>query len=118
MGFDGPGLWGFGWFGHAVGVIVYGLFSFLVLLIIATLIFLLVRFLLVATKAAQLYVAKNSPPRPVAPVATTTAPAAAPTTTTAPATKPATAAKPATAPKPPTAAKPATKPRTPKTPPV
>jgi hypothetical protein len=84
MDFDGYG-WGFGPFAHIVGAIVYGLFSLFVILVVIATLFLLVRFLLVATKAAQIYVAKNSPPRPVAPEPTTgptrTAPdAAAPTT--------------------------------------
>ena len=89
-----PGIWGFGWFGHAIGAIVGALFSFFIFLLIIGLLFLFVRFLLVVTKAAHIYIAKNSPPRPVAPAAAATPP----TTVTRPA--------------------PATKPRTPKTPPA
>jgi predicted lipid-binding transport protein (Tim44 family) len=107
---DGPGM-GFGPFAHILMTILSGVAFLVSFAIVAGLLFLLVRFLLVATQAAQIYVAKNRPATPVAP--TTTAPAA-----TAPAsTKPATVApaKPTTAPAP---VKPATAPRTPKTPPA
>ena len=108
MDFDGYG-WGYGPFGHVVGAIVYGLFCLFMILVIVGILFLLVRFLLVATKAAQLYVTKNSAAKPVAPSAAAT--------TTVPLTRPAPAAKPASA-VPAAAAEPATKPRIPKTPPT
>lgn len=55
--FDGPG-WGFG-IGAALSGILGTLFSLLVLVVAVALIFLLVRFLLIATKAAQLYIAQH-----------------------------------------------------------
>jgi predicted lipid-binding transport protein (Tim44 family) len=130
---------GFGWgFGHGLmGVFVNIVGAFLWIICASVLIgvlFLLVRFLLVGTRAAQLYVAKHEPPRPVAPAAppaapaaasgpdavpTTAASAAAPTARSAPAAKPASAAKPVTrstpAVKPPTRPAPNV-PRTPKKP--
>ena len=61
-----------------IGALVYALFALLVLVVVVGLIFLLVRFLLVATRAAQLYVAEHEPARPVAPACCTpAAPAAA-----------------------------------------
>lgn len=98
MGFDGYGPFG-GGFGHVVFTILGGLFSLFMFLVAIALIFLLVRFLLVATKAAQIYVAKNSPAAPAKPAATTPATAASTTTATKPVAKPVT--KPRT-PKPPT----------------
>ncbi len=79
---------GFGpfvWFGHFFGMAVMGIFCLVAFAIAIGLIFLLVRFLLVATTAAQLYISKNAP---------------AATSTTSAATKPATtaAAKPPTKP--------------------
>ncbi|MEO7122500.1 MAG: hypothetical protein ABI400_05180, partial [Lacisediminihabitans sp.] len=62
---------GYGWGNNVAGLlatIVSGLFALLILVIVVGLIFLLVRFLLVATRAAQLYVAEHEPPRPVTPV--------------------------------------------------
>ena len=59
MNFDGPGP--FAPFAHFAMMIVGGLLWLFMLLVVIALIFLLVRFLLVATKAAQIYVAKNSP---------------------------------------------------------
>lgn len=83
----GAGVLGF--FGFAI----WGFFSLLSLAIAIGLIFLLVRFLLVATRAAQLYVAKNEPPKPpAAPRPTPTAPR-----TSAAATPPVTPASPTTA---------------------
>ena len=60
-----PGMYdmGAGFLGLA-GLVVWGFFSLLALAVVIGLIFLLVRFLLVATRAAQLYVANNEPPRP------------------------------------------------------
>ena len=86
-GFDGPP------FGHLIFTIIGGLVWLIALAITIAVLVLLIRFLLVATKAAQVYVARNAPVEP-SPAAT---PAAAPTTPAAP---------------------PATKPRTPKAPPT
>jgi predicted lipid-binding transport protein (Tim44 family) len=104
-----PGIFGFGPFGHFIGAIVGGLLSLFLFLVVIGLLFLLVRFLLVATKAAHIYVAKNSPAAPPAatPRSGSAGPAYAPkpTTVVAPTTPVAT-----------TPPKPATKPRTPKPP--
>ena len=108
MNYDGPGIWG-GWLGHVVGTIIGGLLSLFALLVIAGLVFLLVRCLIVATRAAQIYVDRHAPAKPAEPVAPA---ASAPTPTTAPAPT----AKPAATPPP--ATKPAAKPRTPKAPPA
>ena len=51
---------GFGMFGGILESIIAGLFFLVCLVVIVGLLFLLVRFLLVATKAAEVYVAKNS----------------------------------------------------------
>jgi hypothetical protein len=83
-GFDGAP------FGHLIFTIIGGLVWLIALAITIAVLFLFIRFLLVATKAAQVYVARNTPVEPTA----------APST-------------PAT-----TAAPPATKPRTPKAPPA
>ena len=94
----------FTWIGHTLLTIVSGLFLLLGLLVAVAVVVLLVRFLLVATKAAQIYVAKNSAEthvEPVQPAATTVAETPPPAATV---TKP--------------VVKPATKPRTPKTPPT
>ncbi len=80
MDFYGPVGFG-GWVGHAVMTVVSGLFALASLLVVIGLLFLFVRFLLVATRAAHLYVAKNSPPAPA--VTTTTAPLATSTVVTA-----------------------------------
>jgi predicted lipid-binding transport protein (Tim44 family) len=102
MGYDGPGIWGLGWFGQLVSTIIGGLLALFALLVVAGLIFLLVRFLIVATRAAQLYVDNHGPAKPTAHAES----AAAPTTKPAPTTKAATTTAPAT------------KPRTPKAPPA
>jgi hypothetical protein len=72
---------GFGMFGGILESIIAGLFFLVCLVVIVGLLFILVRFLLVATKAAEVYVAKNSavvknspvvkdsPAQPVAPAA-------------------------------------------------
>lgn len=73
MGY-GPSI-GFGGFGHFIGAAVGGLLGYFLFLVGVALIFLLVRFLLAATKAAHIYIAKNSPPAVAGP-----ATAAAPTT--------------------------------------
>ena len=106
----GPGMGFHGAFGFLAGLISV-LFFLLCLAVVIGLIFLLVRFLLVGTRAAQLYVAQHEPAKPAATETIVTArPAAAPATTTAPAT----AAKPATTTKPATTSRP----RTPKAPPA
>lgn len=79
---DGPGP--IGWLGHLFGMAVMGILSLVVLVVIVGLIFLLVRFLLVGTTAAQLYISKNSPAKSQA---TTPAAAAAVKPTTKPAPK-------------------------------
>lgn len=60
MTFDGYG-WGFP-FGHIIMTVVSGLVSLFLILVLIGVLFLLVRFLLVATTAAKIYVARNSPP--------------------------------------------------------
>lgn len=94
----------FGWgFGHGLiaifANIVAGLAWILCLSVTIAVLFLLVRFLLVGTRAAQLYIAQHEPKRPVA---TGAASAAAPTAAAAPpaATAPAASAAPAAVSKP------------------
>lgn len=87
----GPGFDGLP-FGHLIVTIIGGLVWLIALAITIAVLFLFIRFLLVATKAAQVYVARNAP---VEPASAPTAPAAAPAATP-----------------------PATKPRTPKAPPA
>jgi predicted lipid-binding transport protein (Tim44 family) len=94
VNFDGPGP--FGGFAHFAMMIVGGLLWLFMLLVVIALIFLLVRFLLVATKAAQIYVAKNSPAVPTE--APKTAAASAPSAPTV--STPAAKAAPKAAPKP------------------
>jgi hypothetical protein len=100
MGYgDGP----FTWVGHTILAIVSGFFWLVGLLVFVAVVVLLVRFLLIGTKAAQIYVAKNSPEKlesheePAAAPATTTPAPAAPTTPTKPVTKPRTPKTPPTA---------------------
>lgn len=88
MLFDGPGM-GSGWLWYVLASVIGGLLCFFALLVVAALLFLFVRFLLVATHAAQLYVDEHAPRTP-------------PTGPPAPATRQA----------------PASKPRTPKAPPA
>jgi cytoskeletal protein RodZ len=80
---------GYGWgngFISVIGMFVCGVLAILAFAIAVGLIFLLVRFLLVATRAAQLYVAEHEPPRPMTPTAPATPAApAAPAAKTAPA---------------------------------
>src|SRR4051812_48485901 len=90
---------------HGLGLLVLGFIWIIVLAVIVAVLVLLVRFLLVATTAAKLYVAEHSP---AAAVVDAASPAAG-TTVPAPGTTP-----PGTA----TAAPEAKKPRTPKTPPA
>ena len=99
---------GFGAFGGIIDSIIAGLFFLLCFAVVVGLLFVLVRFLLVATKAAEIYVAKNGTTAPVAPAATApvttmTAPTTSVATTpvaTTPVTKPAPRTR---TPKPPTA---------------
>jgi predicted lipid-binding transport protein (Tim44 family) len=93
-----------GGFGHFIGAIVGAVFGFFIFLVIVGLLFLLVRFLLASTRAAHIYIAKNSPaaaPRAAAPSGSAGTTYAPHTTTVAPT---------------PPAGKPATIPRTPKPP--
>ena len=111
----GPDMYGNG-FGHVIGAIVGAFLGFFLFLVGVALIFLLVRFLLVATRAAHIYVAKNSPapaPRSTTPGSGSAGPAYAPHTppAAAPASPPPTTTTPTT----PTSAPP--KPRIAKTPP-
>ena len=95
MFFDGPGFgaWGFlGALGHLIATVLGALVSLAAFAILIAIVFLLVRFLLVGTKAAQLYVAQHSPAAsdeapsaPVAPAAQGGQPAAPQTQTQAPA---------------------------------
>lgn len=87
----GPGFDGLP-FGHLIVTIIGGFVWLIALAITIAVLFLFIRFLLVATKAAQVYVARNSSVEP------------APAPTTPPTT--------------PAATPPATKPRTPKAPPA
>ncbi|WP_168626505.1 MULTISPECIES: hypothetical protein [unclassified Cryobacterium] len=68
---DGPG-WGWGWgFENLSHVFLSLLNAFIWLLLLAVLVatlFLLIRFLLVGTRAAQLYIEKNAPRHPDAAV--------------------------------------------------
>lgn len=84
--FDGPHEVGFGLFG-LLGIIVWGFFALLALAVAVGLIFLLVRFLLVATRAAQLYISRNGRATPgVAPGAPDSPPAEPATSSVAPPT--------------------------------
>ena len=67
---------------HWILGIFWGVGQLLALLVFLGVLFLFVRFLLVATRAAHLYVARNSPPAPPA-----ARPAAARPATTTPATR-------------------------------
>ena len=60
--------WGYSGFAHVFGFIVYGFVALLSVAVTVAVIFFLVRFLIYGTKAAQLYIAKNSPTRTAAPV--------------------------------------------------
>lgn len=65
---------------YLINRLFFGVFCLLAAIAITGLIVLLVRFLLVATRAAQIYVAKNEPSAPVlAPLAHQTTPAHSPT---------------------------------------
>jgi hypothetical protein len=80
----GPG--GFGLIGGIFADVLAGLVFIICFIIVVGLLVVLVRFLLVATKAAEIYVSKNSPPGQVTPPATPATPAAAQTTETTPTT--------------------------------
>ncbi len=109
MDFDGPRIdMGFGHWWQIMTLILGGFVWLLFIALMLAVLFFLIRFLLVATRAAQLYVNQHAPAEPARPntPAATKAPAATSTTTTA---APNTATtKPVT--------KPASKPRTPRTP--
>lgn len=80
----GPG--GFGMFGEIYAQIVSGLIFMICFVVVVGLLFVLIRFLLAATKAAEIYVAKNSPVEPAStPVAPAPAPTPAPPASPAPA---------------------------------
>ncbi len=102
-----------------LGAIVYGLFFVLCLVVAVGLIVLLVRFLLVATRAAQLYVEKNGPAKPAAPGVPPAPPASPAETAPSSVATPAAPSAPAGPAAPVTTAitKPTTK-RTPKAPPA
>ena len=72
----GPG--GFGMLGGIFADVLTGLIFIICFVIVVGLLVVLVRFLLVATKAAEIYVWKNAPAQPIAPAT----PAASETTTT------------------------------------
>ena len=105
MDYDGPGFgpWGGGWW-HALTLVIGGFIWLLAIALALAVIFFLIRFLLVATRAAQLYVNQHAPAEPARPTTPEAAPAAAPA---APATPAATTTA---------ATKPVTKPRTPRKP--
>jgi hypothetical protein len=67
--------WGYSGFTHVFGFIVYGFVALLSVAVTVAVIFFLVRFLIYGTKAAQLYIAKNTPAKPAAPAAPVTEPA-------------------------------------------
>ena len=100
MDYDGPGFgpWGGDWL-RILTFVIGGFVWLLAIALTLAVLFFLIRFLLVATRAAQLYVNQHAPAEPARPAATT-----APGATSTPPAKPA-------------AAKPAAKPRTPRTPP-
>ena len=100
----GPGI---GLIGGIFADVLAGLVFIICFIIVVGLLVVLVRFLLVATKAAEIYVSKNSPAQPVAPATTaaTTPAATTPAATAATSTTPAAKA-------------PTTRTRTPKTPPT
>jgi hypothetical protein len=89
-GIGGAARVGLGSIGHVAEIVIAGLWFIIMATIAIGLLVLLVRFLLVATRAAQLYVEKNSPhtavaeeepSAPVVPVAVVDAPSSVPPTT-------------------------------------
>ena len=104
MDFDGPRIdMGFGHWWQIMTLILGGFVWLLFIALMLAVLFFLIRFLLVATRAAQLYVNQHAPAEPARTPAATTAPAATKTTAVTPAET--------TAP-----TKPVTKPRTPRKP--
>ena len=67
--------WGYSGFAHVFGFLVYGFVALLSVAVTVAVIFFLVRFLIYGTKAAQLYIAKNTPAKPAGPAAPLTEPA-------------------------------------------
>ena len=106
----GPG-WGFGILAH-IATFFGGLVLAAALIVLTIL---LVRYLIVATRAAQLYVDAHSAPGATPPAATEPPPATPPAPA---ATSPAPAATPTPPAATPPPTKPAPRPRTPKTPPA
>ena len=106
----GPGI---GIFSSIVDDVIAGLFFLVCLVVVIGLLFVLVRFLLVATKAAELYIAKNR---------STATTSSAPTVVTTPVATPASAATTPAATKPTTTVSAKTQPtprtRAPKSPPT
>ena len=101
---DGPGFgpWGGGWW-HVLTLVLGGFVWLLAIALILAVLFFLIRFLLVATRAAQLYVHQHSPAEPARPertapgaAATVVAPPVSTATVTKPVTKPRTPRKPTT----------------------
>ena len=124
MDFDGPRFDGFGPWWHIMTLVLGGFVWLLFIALMLAVLFFLIRFLLVATRAAQLYVNRHAPAEPARTPAATTAPAATTTTTdsaakprtrTAPAATKTTPVTPADTTAPTT---PLTKPRTPRKPPT
>jgi hypothetical protein len=121
---------GFGFVGQFLGTLIAGMFFVVVVIVAVGVLFVLVRFLIAATRAADTYVRVHAVPKDeaavanVAPVTPPVTPPVAPrgTPAPAPAGAPSTTKAVPTTPLPttaaPTTARPATKPRTPKTPPA
>ena len=73
---------------HLIGLALYGLFALVSFIVVVGIVVLLVRFLLIATRAAQLYVVKNSPAAGDVPTAKNSPAATQNSATTKPATQP------------------------------
>lgn len=101
MDFDGPEI-GYAPWWHITTLILGGFVWLLGIALMLAVLFFLIRFLLVATRAAQLYVNQHAPAEAARP--TEAAPAATPATTSTTAATPTAATKPA--PKPRTPRKP------------
>ena len=67
--------WGYSGFAHVFGFLVYGFVALLSVAVTVAVIFFLVRFLIYGTKAAQLYIATNTPAKRAGPAAPLTEPA-------------------------------------------
>lgn len=122
MDFDGPRFDGFGPWWHIMTLVLGGFVWLLFIALMLAVLFFLIRFLLVATRAAQLYVNQHAPAEPARTPAATTGSAAttsttdstrSPRTRTTPAATTATAVTPTDTTAPTT---PLTKPRTPRKP--